>query len=153
MRAARFYTAGDVRIEEVPAPGELAADQLLVRVRECGICGTDLHEYSHGPIQTRQQPHPRTGAGLPQILGHEFSGVVEAVGAGVRNAAVGDRVAIMPQVFCGECEACASGFQQRCAAVAVVGLSWPWGGFADYAVVGDDHVATLPAEVLWPATR
>ena len=147
MRAARFYTAGDVRVEEVAAPEGLAAGELLVRVRECGICGTDLHEYRHGPIQTCEQPHPRTGAGLPQILGHEFSAVVEAVGPGVRNAAVGDRVAIMPQVFCGECEACATGFRQRCEAMAVVGLSWPWGGFAECAVVGDDHVATLPPEV------
>jgi (R,R)-butanediol dehydrogenase/meso-butanediol dehydrogenase/diacetyl reductase len=147
VKVARFYTAGDVRIEDVPEPGEPGAGELLVRVRECGICGTDLHEYRHGPIQTWADPHPRTGAGLPQILGHEFSGVVEAVGAGVRNAAVGDRVAIMPQVFCGACEACSSGHQQRCEAVAVVGLSWPWGGFAEYAVVGDDHVAVLPAEV------
>ena len=147
MRAARFHTAGDVRIEDVPAPGAVAARELLVRVRECGICGTDLHEYRHGPIQTRRQPHPRTGAGLPQILGHEFSGVVEAVGDGVRTARVGDRVAIMPQVFCGECEACATGYRQRCEAVAVVGLSWPWGGFAEHAVVGEDHVAVLPAEV------
>jgi (R,R)-butanediol dehydrogenase/meso-butanediol dehydrogenase/diacetyl reductase len=147
MRAARFYTAGDVRIEELPAPEEPGPGELLVRVRECGICGTDLHEYRHGPVQTRTTPHPRTGAGLPQILGHEFSGVVEAVGPGVRKAAVGDRVAIMPQVFCGECEACSTGFQQRCDAVAVVGLSWPWGGFAEYAIVGDDHVAVLPAEV------
>jgi (R,R)-butanediol dehydrogenase/meso-butanediol dehydrogenase/diacetyl reductase len=147
MKAARFYSAGDVRIEEVPAPPAPATGELLVRVRECGICGTDLHEYGHGPVQTRATPHPRTGAGLPQILGHEFSGVVDAVGQGVRNAAVGDRVAIMPQVFCGECEACSSGSRQRCEAVAVVGLSWPWGGFAEYVLVGDDHVATLPPEV------
>jgi (R,R)-butanediol dehydrogenase/meso-butanediol dehydrogenase/diacetyl reductase len=93
------------------------------------------------------EPHPRTRAGLPQILGHEFSGVVEAVGEGVRGAAVGDRVAIMPQVFCGECEACSTGFKQRCEEMAVVGLSWAWGGFAEYAVVGNDHVAVLPPEV------
>jgi (R,R)-butanediol dehydrogenase/meso-butanediol dehydrogenase/diacetyl reductase len=147
VRAARFYAAGDVRIEDVAPPATLAAGELLVRVRECGICGTDLHEYRHGPIQTRAEPHLRTGARLPQILGHEFSGVVEAVGDRVRSACVGDRVAIMPQIFCGECEACSTGFQQRCEAVAVVGLSWPWGGFAEYAVVGDDQVATLPAEV------
>ena len=67
MRAARFHTAGDVRIEDVPAPGAVAARELLVRVRECGICGTDLHEYRHGPIQTRRQPHPRTGAGTSSM--------------------------------------------------------------------------------------
>ena len=148
MRAARFYTGRRrPRRGASPRPREPGPGELLVRVRECGICGTDLHEYRHGPVQTRTTPHPRTGAGLPQILGHEFSAVVEAVGPGVRKAAVGDRVAIMPQVFCGECEACSTGFQQRCGAVAVVGLSWPWGGFAEYAIVGDDHVAVLPPEV------
>lgn len=147
MKAARFYTAGDVRIEDVAAPGSPGPGELLVRIRECGICGTDLHEYRHGPIQTSDEPHPRTAARLPQILGHEFSAVVEAVGPNVRNAKVGDRVAIMPQVFCGECSACTTGFQQRCESVAVVGLSWPWGGFAEHAIVGDDQVATLPPGV------
>ena len=147
MKAARFYTAGDIRIEEVAPPGAPGEGELLVRVSECGICGTDLHEFRHGPIQTSAEPHPRTGVSLPQTLGHEFSAVVEAVGPNVLNAAVGDRVAIMPQVFCGKCDACATGFQQRCEAVAVVGLHWPWGGFAERAIVGDAQVATLPPEV------
>jgi (R,R)-butanediol dehydrogenase/meso-butanediol dehydrogenase/diacetyl reductase len=82
MRAARFYTAGDVRIEDVPAPtGEVGPYDVLVRNRECGICGTDLHEYSHGPIYTTAEAHPVTGVSLPAILGHEYAGLVEAVGS------------------------------------------------------------------------
>jgi len=97
MRAARFHTAGDVRIEDVPAPGAVAARELLVRVRECGICGTDLHEYAAGPIVTPVEPHPLTGAQNPQILGHEFAGEVVAVGEGVTRVKVGDRV--VGQIF------------------------------------------------------
>ena len=53
MKAAGFYSAGDVRIEDVPAPTRaLGPCEVLVRNRVCGICGTDLHEYSHGPIYT-----------------------------------------------------------------------------------------------------
>jgi (R,R)-butanediol dehydrogenase/meso-butanediol dehydrogenase/diacetyl reductase len=67
MRAARFYAARDIRIEDVPEPdGALAPRQVLVRPRWCGICGTDLHEYIAGPIVTPAQPHALTGATLPR---------------------------------------------------------------------------------------
>ena len=145
MKAAMFYKAGDVRIEDVPAPStDLAPTEVLVRNSEWGICGTDLHEYSHGPVQTSATPHPQSGSSLPQILGHEYAGDVLAVGADVKRAKVGDRVAIMPQVFCGQCEQCMSGYQQRCSRVAVIGLHWPWGGFGEYSVVGEAQVAALP---------
>jgi (R,R)-butanediol dehydrogenase/meso-butanediol dehydrogenase/diacetyl reductase len=145
MRAARFYAAGDVRIEDVPAPtGELGPHEVLVRNRECGICGTDLHEYSHGPVYTSAEPHRVTGVSLPTILGHEFSGLVEAIGTEVRSVRPGDRVAIMPQVFCGRCPQCMAGRQQTCMNLAAVGLTWPWGGFAEHAVVGEAQVAALP---------
>ena len=148
MRAARFHGLGDVRIEDVPPPTrDLGPDDVLVAPRECGICGTDLHEYAHGPIQTSAEPHRSSGASLPQILGHEFSGEVLAVGAGVQSVTPGDRVAIMPQVFCGQCEQCLAGRQQCCADVAVVGLQWPWGGFGEYAVVPEAQVAGLPDSV------
>jgi (R,R)-butanediol dehydrogenase/meso-butanediol dehydrogenase/diacetyl reductase len=113
-------------------------------VRECGICSTDLHEYSHGPLYTSATPHRVTGASLPTILGHEFSGLVELTGRDVRNVRAGDRVAIMPQVFCGRCTQCMAGRQQTCMNLAPVGLTWPWGGFAEYAVVGEAQVAALP---------
>ena len=61
-------------------------DELLLEVAFCGICGTDLHEYIDGPIVTPVDPHPLTGATLPQILGHEFSARVVEVGPAVRGA-------------------------------------------------------------------
>ena len=98
MKAAQFYTAGDIRIDEVAAPSTaLAPTEVLVRNRMCGICGTDLHEYSHGPLQTSAQPHPRTGGGLPQILGHEYAGEVVAVGPHVRVIKQGDQVLFNPE--------------------------------------------------------
>ncbi len=81
MRAARFYGQHDIRIEEVAIPEIHHADDVLVEVLWCGICGTDLHEYMVGPIVTPVTPHPLTGATLPQTLGHEFSARVVEVGS------------------------------------------------------------------------
>ena len=87
MRALRFHAAHDLRIEDVPEPGPPGPTQVTVAPRWCGICGTDLHEYASGPIVTPSKPHPLTGATLPQILGHEFSAEVVAIGSTVTAAA------------------------------------------------------------------
>jgi (R,R)-butanediol dehydrogenase/meso-butanediol dehydrogenase/diacetyl reductase len=148
IEAARFHAAGDIRIEQVPGPeGNLGARDVLVRPRWCGICGTDLHEYLAGPIVTPAKEHPLTGAKLPQILGHEFSADVIATGSEVTSVEAGDRVAIMPLIFCGECEYCRRGLDPLCTRMGAVGLSWTWGGMADEAVVGEAQVLRLPAEV------
>jgi (R,R)-butanediol dehydrogenase/meso-butanediol dehydrogenase/diacetyl reductase len=147
MQALRFYTAGDLRVEEVPEPTEVGPGQVLLRNRRTGICGTDLHEYRHGPMLTTTQPHPLTGASLPQILGHEFSGNVVAVGDGVTVVRPGDRVAVMPLFFCGRCIACRSGRPQVCEQLGAVGVNWPWGGMGELAVVAEHQVAVLPDEV------
>jgi (R,R)-butanediol dehydrogenase / meso-butanediol dehydrogenase / diacetyl reductase len=148
MRAVRFHAARDIRVEDVPEPsGDLGAQELLVRPRLTGICGTDLHEYLAGPIVTPVDPHPLTGARNPQILGHEFSADVVATGAGVRNAKPGDRVTIMPLAYCGECYFCRRGLNHLCEAMGCVGLSWAWGGLAEAAVVLDYQVAVLPDEL------
>src|SRR6478672_6994759 len=65
MKAARFYTAGDIRIDDVATPSIGSDDDVLVEVAFCGICGTDLHEYLAGPIVTPITAHPLTGATLP----------------------------------------------------------------------------------------
>ena len=103
MRAARFYAAKDIRVEDVMTPTIRQPDDVLVEVLYCGICGTDLHEYLMGPIVTPAVPHPLTGATLPQTLGHEFSATVVEAGPEVRDVRVGDRVAIMPAIVCGRC--------------------------------------------------
>lgn len=147
MRAARYHKARDIRVEDVPEPSGLRPRQLLVRPRLCGICGTDLHEYIAGPIVTPTEPHPLTGASNPQILGHEFSAEVLEVGADVRSARPGDRVAIMPLIFCGRCYFCLRGLNHLCSQMACVGLSWDWGGLGELAVVREYQVAVLPEEL------
>jgi (R,R)-butanediol dehydrogenase/meso-butanediol dehydrogenase/diacetyl reductase len=147
MRALRFHAAGDLRIEDVPAPSDPGPGEVAVRVATCGICGTDLHEYVAGPIVTPTEPHPLTGAQIPQILGHEFAGEVVATGAGVTAVTPGDRVAIMPLSYCGRCAYCRRGLQHLCTTMACVGLSHAWGGMAELATVAEYQVVRLPDEV------
>ena len=147
MKALRLLGLRELRLENVEEPGELGPHQLLLHNRLCGICGTDLHEYADGPKLVTSQPHPLTGARMPQILGHEFSGEVLAVGRDVRSAAVGDRVSVMPLFFCGECSACLEGRQQCCIKLGAVGYNWRWGGMGEHAVVADHQVARLPEEM------
>jgi (R,R)-butanediol dehydrogenase/meso-butanediol dehydrogenase/diacetyl reductase len=148
MRAVRFHAARDVRVEDVVEPtGDLGPHEVLVRPRQAGICGTDLHEYLAGPIVTPVEPHPLTGAQNPQILGHEFSADVLAIGSAVRSTNPGDRVTIMPLAYCGHCHYCRRGLSHLCETMGCVGLSWSWGGLAEAAVVLDYQVAVLPEEL------
>jgi (R,R)-butanediol dehydrogenase/meso-butanediol dehydrogenase/diacetyl reductase len=145
MQAARYYGARDIRVESVAEPdGRLGPTQILIRPRWCGICGTDLHEYIAGPIVTSVEPHPLSGARLPQILGHELAADVEAVGSEVEDLRPGDRVSIMPLAFCGVCDFCRRGLNHLCTRMACVGLSWDWGGLAELAVVESYQAWRLP---------
>ncbi len=147
MRAARFYGKSDIRVEEVAVPTIREDDDVLVEVRYCGICGTDLHEYLMGPIVTPATPHPLTGATLPQTLGHEFSATAVEIGSGVRDVSVGDRVAIMPAIVCGRCHYCRRGLGHLCLSFACTGLSAETGGLAQFAILKEYQLAVLPAEV------
>lgn len=147
MRAARFYDQKDIRLEDVEVPTIKTADEVLVEVSWCGICGTDLHEYLVGPIVTPVKPHPLTGVTLPQTLGHEFSARVVEAGPEVTDVRVGDRVAIMPAIVCGRCAYCRRGLGHLCARFACTGLSAETGGLAQYAVLKEYQVAKLPDEV------
>src|SRR5690242_1108071 len=79
MLAVRWHGRGDVRVEEVPPPGPPGPGEVQLRVRWCGICGTDLEEWLSGPVFIpAAAPHPVTGARAPLVLGHEFTGVVRS---------------------------------------------------------------------------
>src|SRR5437764_4756518 len=145
MKAAVYYGARDVRVDEAQAPdGPQGPHDVLLETKWCGICGTDLHEYAAGPIVIPSEPHPLTGARLPQILGHELAADVVAVGGEVTVTRVGDRVSVMPLLTCGRCHFCLRGLRHLCAAMGCVGLSWAWGGMAPLAVVREQNVAVLP---------
>jgi (R,R)-butanediol dehydrogenase / meso-butanediol dehydrogenase / diacetyl reductase len=147
MKAAVFYGDHDIRVEDVAGPGKPGPGEVLLRPSWCGICGTDLHEYAMGPIVIPSNPHPLNQSKLPQILGHEFSGEVVEIGAGVVNIAVGQRVSVMPLLFCGQCYYCKRGLNHLCVSMACIGLSFGWGGIAELAVVPATHVSVLPDDV------
>ena len=98
MKAARFHARRDVRVDDVPKPSDIGPDEVLVRNEFCGICGSDLHEYADGPIFISSTRNAFSGASIPQILGHEFSGVIEALGRDVKHLKTGDRVSIQPHM-------------------------------------------------------
>jgi L-iditol 2-dehydrogenase len=100
LRAAIITGKGSVEVRDVSIP-EIGPMELLIKMRACGICGTDL-EKMHGDHIT------------PPILGHEVAGVVEATGAGISDFSVGDRVAVHHHISCGHCYFCKNGFETLC---------------------------------------
>lgn len=145
MRAARFYGAGDVRIDDVE-PATVGPTDVRIDVAVCGICGTDVHEYERAEY-TPAEPHPRSGASRPITIGHEFSGTVSEVGDQVTGVESGDQVAVHPNIPCGSCRYCEDGAYNRCTDVLAVGLQTGAGGFAEEAVVPAQQVHRLPAGV------
>jgi len=143
LKAAVFHGAKDIRVEEIAEPGDLGPGDVRLKPHYCGICGTDLHEYAMGPIVIPSKPHALNGSVLPQVLGHEFSAEILEVGSQVKDLAVGDRVSVMPLLFCGNCYYCRRGLNHLCQSMACVGLSFQWGGIAEQAVVPATHVNKL----------
>ena len=143
MRALRFHKAHELCVEKVPEPGPPGPGEVLLKPLMCGICGTDLHEYTDGPIVTPARPHPLTGAELPQIMGHEFAAVVAAAGPGVTHVRDGDMCTVMPLIACGRCYECVRGHGHLCRTMACTGLSSAWGGLADLAIVSAQQVVPV----------
>jgi len=147
MRALRFHQARELSVEKVPEPGPPGPGEVLLRPVMCGICGTDLHEYTDGPIVTPARPHPLTGAELPQIMGHEFSAVVVGAGDGVAQVREGDLCTVMPLISCGRCPECLVGRNHLCRTMACTGLSSAWGGLAELAIVSAGQVVPVAESV------
>jgi (R,R)-butanediol dehydrogenase/meso-butanediol dehydrogenase/diacetyl reductase len=147
VKALRFHKARDLRLENVDAPNAPEKDEVLLKVKYCGICGTDLHEYVAGPIILPVRPHPFTKAQIPIILGHEFSAVVVAVGPEVSTVKAGDRVSILPHLMAPGDYYARRNLGQFSSATGLVGLTWFWGGFGQCAIVPQQNVVKLPATV------
>lgn len=133
MKSAVFYGKHDIRIEEheMPSPG---SRDVLIRVKACGVCGTDVHIYEGDKGAAEVTP--------PTILGHEFSGVVEAVGAEVRGYRPGDRVCVDPNCYCGACTPCRNGVAHYCEHMIGYGTTVD-GGFAEFCAVNERQVYLL----------
>lgn len=145
MRAAVYYGPNKVAVEDVAVP-DPGPGTVQLQVGFNGICGTDLHEYYAGPIFVPTQPHPLTHQELPLTLGHEFSGTITAVGAGVTEWREGDRVAVEPIYKCGHCGPCAAGNYNVCQQIGFHGLMSD-GGMAEYTVVPTNMLHRLPDNV------
>ena len=142
MRAAVYRGIDDVRMETVPVPA-IGPGELLLRVHTCGICGTDLKKIHTGSHSA------------PRIFGHETSGMVAAVGAGVTKFKAGDRVIAFHHIPCGDCYYCRNKTFAQCEIYKKVGCTAGFeasgGGFAEYVRVMDwivrEGVAKIPDDV------
>jgi L-iditol 2-dehydrogenase len=130
MRAAFLHGPRDLRVER-SAPPTAAAQEVLVRVGVAGLCGTD-HRIFTGD----------RAVAYPRVMGHEFVGLVEAVGEGVTRVAVGDRVAVEPNYSCGTCPLCREGNRNLCLSRTAIGIDVD-GCFAE--------VVRVPVRCCWPA--
>ncbi|HVN28111.1 MAG TPA: alcohol dehydrogenase catalytic domain-containing protein [Candidatus Binataceae bacterium] len=134
MKAAAFQKQNEVGVIDAPVP-KAGAGEVVLKVHNCGICGSDLHAVQFGTL--------RPGC----IMGHEFCGEVHEVGAGVRGFEVGQRVASLPWITCGECDACARGEGYHCRRNRVLGLGQLPGGYAEFVACGERSLLKLPDNV------
>ena len=126
---------GKIEFREVPVP-EIGAGQVLVKIMEIGVCGSDIHVY-HGE-------HPFTS--YPVTQGHEVSGVIEKLGDGVEGLKVGQKVTIQPQVVCGECWPCRNGKYNLCESLKVMGFQPP-AVASEFFAVDAEKITPLPEEM------
>ena len=137
MRAAIFTgPKAPLQLGSVARP-DAGPGELLVRVTACGLCHSDLHYLDHG-VPTFKTP--------PLVLGHEISGTVVRVGAGVDPARVGTSVLLAPVTSCGECAMCRTGRENVCAKQRMLGNSID-GGFAEFVVAPSRDAFEIPADV------
>ena len=134
MKAAVYYGPKDIRVEEV-ADKKIAEDEVLIQIKYCGICGTDVHIFNGDGGALTVTP--------PLIPGHEFSGKVVAVGSAVKNVKPGDKVSGDPNVMCGKCYFCKNSMEHFCTDVIGVGTTMD-GGFAEYVAMRASHVYKVP---------
>jgi len=140
MKALMLSAYKKLDLVDMPAP-QPGADELLIRIRACGICGSDVHGYDGS-----------TGRRLPPIvMGHEAAGVVEAVGKDVHNFHAGNRVTFDSTVYCGKCFYCLRSQINLCENREVIGVSTPvfrrMGAFAEYVTVPARIAYALPEKL------
>jgi (R,R)-butanediol dehydrogenase/meso-butanediol dehydrogenase/diacetyl reductase len=134
MRAAVFQGKDKplaIRTLADPTPGQ---GQVVLRVGRCGICGSDLHMAEGHTFSFAEGAVP----------GHEFSGEVVALGAGVGRLRMGDRVTVLPFLSCGKCRSCLEGDPMGCPQQRMMGASGVNGGYAEYVLVDEIWCVSLP---------
>ncbi|KAJ9132162.1 GroES-like protein [Pleurostoma richardsiae] len=149
VKAIRYHGNKDIRYEDVPVVTTLNEGELRLKPAWCGICGTDVHEYSHGPFvsYSKESPHPLTGHHRPLIFGHEFSGVVTEVHPSVTSHKIGDAVSVEGLLTDDTCEQCKKKRRNACDQTAFLGLSTSPGGLCEDIVIPAFICHTLPPHV------
>ncbi len=140
MKAIRYYAPGDIRVEMIDIPG-CTDDEIRVKIDACAVCGTDMKAYRHG--------NPRIKA--PMVMGHEFTGIIDTVGANVGGFSTGERIVMATSISCGECYYCKKGWRNLCVDIAPMGFGYP-GGMAEYTTIParalqNGHVIKVPDNV------
>jgi L-iditol 2-dehydrogenase len=144
VKAARLTGPEQIELVEVPVP-RCPDDGVLLAVKACGVCGSDLRRWREGPA-----------AGPSTVPGHEFSGEVVEVGSRVHGYDVGDRLAIAPDVHCLECWYCSVGLYNLCDGMTMIGITPGFdGGLAEYCVLPAHALAggtihKMPASLTYP---
>ncbi|MEN5014947.1 Zn-dependent oxidoreductase [Erwinia sp. Eh17-17] len=132
MKSVVIERPGELMLQDRPLP-EPAAGEVRVKVKYASICGSDVHIWhGHNPF-----------ARYPRVIGHEFFGLIDAVGSGVDSARLGERVAVDPVVSCGHCYPCSIGRPNVCSELQVIGVHRD-GGFSEYALAPAGNAYTLP---------
>ena len=133
MRQAIMISPGVIEHREIPEPGKLKDNEILLRIKRIGVCGSDIHVF-HGK-------HPATP--YPVVQGHEYSAIVEAIGKNVTKVKPGMRATARPQLVCGECGPCKRGQYNACQNLKVQGFQAP-GVAQDLFVVPEDRIVAFP---------
>jgi len=133
MKQAIMVSPGKIELRDVPEPGPLKDDEVLLRIKRIGVCGSDIHVF-HGK-------HPATP--YPVVQGHEYSAMVEAVGHKVTKVKPGMKATARPQLVCGECGPCKRGQYNACSKLKVQGFQAP-GVAQDLFVVTEDRIVAFP---------
>lgn len=133
MRALRYLGPEKLEVQAVPKP-EPQKGEVLIKVKGCGICGSDVHGY-----------YGLTGRRIPPMtMGHEFSGIIEELGEGVTSRKVGDKVIVQPINFCGTCENCKKGLTMLCLNKKFFGVLTTDGAMAEYVAVPEKLLYPVP---------
>lgn len=133
MKQAIMTSPGVIKHHEIPEPGQLKDNEILLRIKTIGVCGSDIHVF-HGE-------HPATP--YPVVQGHEYSATITAVGNAVKSAKVGQRATARPQLTCGKCGPCLRGQYNACQELKVQGFQAP-GVAQDLFVVPEDRIVPFP---------
>ncbi|MGG3622087.1 2,3-butanediol dehydrogenase [Bacillus gobiensis] len=143
MKAARWHNQKDIRIENIEEP-KVEPGKVKIKIKWCGICGSDLHEFLGGPIFIPvDKPHPLTNEVAPVTMGHEFSGEIVEVGEDVKKFKVGDRAVVEP-IFATHGHQGAYNLDEQ---MGFLGLAGGGGGFSEYVSVDEELVFKLPDEL------